>query len=157
MMTPIESLMAMSSIFWWKQDLKLNAYVVQAKKASWNAFWKRTKWIRKRISCGRPNQKRSSRGWTTGTPFITWPLSWIVNPIFVMITWSFVPTNRIILHYIKRKTNVEWTVKQVVFKNKWWSMEKRLQLRRWKAAIDMNTTHAYWLGWTEQQIATSLG
>lgn len=112
--------------------------VVQAKKASWNAFCKhrvnvifsgkgkqiisryinntfknstikRTKWIRKRISCGRPNQNRSSRGWTTGTPFTTWPLSWIVNPIWVMITWSFVPTNRIIcIIYKKQKLNEQW-------------------------------------------------
>ena len=93
--------------------------VVQAKKASWNAFckWhkglvlrhfltvvdcesmyytvKRTKWMRKRIKRGWPNQKRWSPGWTSGMPFTMSPFSWIRSPSFVIITWSFVPTIRI--------------------------------------------------------------
>lgn len=54
--------------------------------------WKRMKWIKKRRRRGRPNQKSSSPGWTTGTPLTTFPLSWIRSPIFVIITCSFVPT-----------------------------------------------------------------
>ena len=61
--------------------------------------WKRTKWIRYSRRPGRLNQKRSSVGWTTGIPFTTSPRSIIRTAIFVIITWSFVPTRRIICKY----------------------------------------------------------
>lgn len=77
--------------------------------------WKRTKCIRNSMRRGRPNQNKSSPGWTTGAPFTTSPLSWILNPIFVMITCSFVPTVRIIWN-IWIKPQETPLVNQIFFK-----------------------------------------
>lgn len=58
--------------------------------------WKRVKWIKKRISWGRPNQNNSFVGCTIGAPSTTTCLSWISKAISVIITCSFAPTNKTI-------------------------------------------------------------
>ena len=59
--------------------------------------------MRKRMNLGRPNQKRSSPSCTTGAPLTTAPLSWMLSPIFVIITSSFVPTKSITYKIHKKK------------------------------------------------------
>ena len=62
---------------------------------------------------GRLNQKRSSPGWTSGVPLTTPPLSWILKPILVIMTCSFVPTSKIIYRStISAIRWVCWTVQQ---------------------------------------------
>lgn len=78
------------SICWASEIVRRNALMCCCK-----ITWKRTKWMRKRRRRGRLNQKRSSAGWTIGTPLTTSPRSMILTAILVMITWSFVPTRRI--------------------------------------------------------------
>lgn len=62
--------------------------------------WKRTKWIKNRITRGRLNQNRSSPSCTTGVPLTISPLSRILVPILVMITWNFAPIRRIICMFM---------------------------------------------------------